>query len=261
MAALLRWVLLGLMFSAVCAVQAAEGVRVGAYHFPPYVIKPESERPGGLLPELLQALNQMQSDYRFSLVATSAMRRYRDLQSGRFDLMLFESPAWGWQDTPHTALDLRVEDAEVYVARRQPGRDEHYFDEFAGKRMALYSGYHYGFAGFNSDKQFLTHAFNAVLTYSHDSNLIMLLRGRADVAVVTRSYLRTYQQLYPEQSSALLVSQRVDQIYQHQALFRPESTIEPHIFVRLLEQLNHDKQLDKLLNRYHLRDASALIND
>lgn len=261
MAALLRWVLLGLMFSAVCAVQAAEDVRVGAYHFPPYVIKPESERPGGLLPELLQALNQMQSDYRFSLVATSAMRRYRDLQSGRFDLMLFESPVWGWQDTPHTALDLRVEDAEVYVALRQPGRDEHYFDEFAGKRMALYSGYHYGFAGFNSDKQFLTHAFNAVLTYSHDSNLIMLLRGRADVAVVTRSYLRTYQQRYPEQSSALLVSQRVDQIYQHQALFRPESTIEPHTFARLLEQLNRDKQLDKLLNRYHLRDASALIND
>ncbi len=73
MAALLRWVLLGLMFSAVCAVQAAEDVRVGAYHFPPYVIKPESERPGGLLPELLQALNQMQSDYRFSLVATSAL--------------------------------------------------------------------------------------------------------------------------------------------------------------------------------------------
>jgi ABC-type amino acid transport substrate-binding protein len=261
LATLLRGLLLGLMLSAVCVAQAAEEVRVGAYHFPPYVIKPESEHPSGLLPELLQALNQLQNDYRFTLVATSTMRRYRDLQSGRFDLILFESPAWGWQETAHTALDMHIEDAEVYVARLQPGRDERYFDDFKGKRMALYSGYHYGFSGFNSDKQFLTDTFNAVLTYSHDSNLIMLLRGRADVAVVTRSYLRAYQQRYPEQSSALLVSQRVDQIYQHQALFRPESVMQPQAFAKLLKQLNSDKQLDKLLGRYHLRDASVLIND
>ncbi|WP_339414289.1 substrate-binding periplasmic protein [Pseudomonas sp. EA_35y_Pfl2_R5] len=257
---LLRGLLLALMLCAVCVTQAAEAVRVGAYHFPPYVIKPESERPTGLLPELLQALNQLQSDYRFTLVATSTMRRYRDLQSGRFDLILFESPAWGWQDTEHTALDLHIEDAEVYVARQQPGRDERYFDELKGKRMALYSGYHYGFAGFSSDKQFLADEFDAVLTYSHDSNLIMLLRDRADVAVVTRSYLRAYQQRHPEQSSALLVSQRVDQVYQHQALFRPESVMQPQAFAELLKQLNRDKQLDKLLGRYHLHDASVLIN-
>lgn len=261
LATLLRGLLLGLMLVAGCVAQAAEEVRVGAYHFPPYVTKADSERPGGLLPELLQALNQLQSDYRFTLVATSAKRRYRDLQSGRFDLILFDSPVWGWQNIPRTALDLHIEDAEVYVARQQPGRDERYFDSLAGKRLALYSGYHYGFAGFNSDQKYLTDSFNAVLTYSHDSNLVMLLRGRADVAVVTRSYLRAYQQRYPEQSSALLVSQRVDQVYQHQALFRPESALQPQALAELLQQLNHDKQLDKLLARYHLYDASAPISD
>jgi ABC-type amino acid transport substrate-binding protein len=230
---------------------------VGAYHFPPYVVKPEGDRVGGLLPELLQALNQSQRDYRFTLVATSTMRRYRDLQNGRFDLILFESPGWGWQGIAHAALDLHINDAEVYVARLQPGRDEHYFDNLNGKRMALYSGYHYGFADFNSDKQVLTQQYNAVLTYSHDSNLIMLLRGRADVAVVTRSYLRAYQQRYPEQSSALLVSRRVDQVYQHQALFRPLSAISPQAFADLLKQLNRDKHLEQLLGRYHLREVSV----
>lgn len=251
----------GLLFlftlALACTTQAAVDVRVGAYHFPPYVVKPEGDHVGGLLPELLQALNQLQSDYRFTLVATSTMRRYRDLQSGRFDLILFESPGWGWQGIAHTALDLHIEDAEVYVARLQPGRDEHYFDDLSGKRMALYSGYHYGFADFNSDKQVLTQQYNAVLTYSHDSNLIMLLRGRADVAVVTRSYLRAYQQRYPEQSSALLVSQRVDQVYQHQALLRPQSAISPQAFSDLLKQLNRDKQLEQLLGRYHLREVSV----
>lgn len=251
----------GLLFlftlALACTTQAAVDVRVGAYHFPPYVVKPEGDHVGGLLPELLQALNQLQSDYRFTLVATSTMRRYRDLQSGRFDLILFESPGWGWQGIAHTALDLHIEDAEVYVARLQPGRDQHYFDDLSGKRMALYSGYHYGFADFNSDKQVLTQQYNAVLTYSHDSNLIMLLRGRADVAVVTRSYLRAYQQRYPEQSSALLVSQRVDQVYQHQALLRPQSAISPQAFADLLKQLNRDKQLEQLLGRYHLREVSV----
>ena len=257
MATLLRGLVLALMLSASCAVHAVQDVRVGAYHFPPYVNKPESERPSGLLPELLQALNHLQSDYRFTLVATSTMRRYRDLQSGRFDLIMFESPAWGWQDSVHTALDLHIEDAEVYVARLQPGRDERYFDSLTGKRMALYSGYHYDFAGFSSDKQFLTDTFNAVLTYSHDSNLVMLLRGRADVAVVTRSYLRGYLQRYPEQSSALLVSTRVAQVYQHKVLFRPDSVVQPRVFAELLQQLNRDKQLDNLLDRYHLHGASV----
>lgn len=74
---------------------AGEPVRVGAYHFPPYVVKPESAQPEGVLPELLAAINALQSNYRFTLVPTSVTRRYRDLQSGRFDLILFESPGWG----------------------------------------------------------------------------------------------------------------------------------------------------------------------
>lgn len=39
------------------AAVAAQEVRVGGYHFPPYVERPESSQPQGLVPELLQALN------------------------------------------------------------------------------------------------------------------------------------------------------------------------------------------------------------
>ncbi|WP_439861685.1 substrate-binding periplasmic protein [Pseudomonas sp. MBLB4136] len=227
-------------------------VGVGAYHFPPYVMKPESASPGGLLPELLVALNRLQGDYRFELVATSVTRRYRDLESGRFDLILFESPSWGWQDVEHNALDLRIEDAEVYVARVESGRDQSYFDQLKGKRMALYSGYHYGFADFNADQQFLAQEFGAVLTYSHDSNLAMLLRGRADIAVITRSYLQLYQDRHPERAAALLVSQRADQLYQHHALFRRNGPLEPDRFAGLMKRLDEQGQLEPLLRRYHL---------
>lgn len=231
---------------------AGEQVRVGAYHFPPYVVKPESAAPGGVLPELLAVLNALQRDYQFTLVPTSVTRRYRDLEHGRFDLILFESPEWGWQDTAHGALDLHVEDAEVYVALAKPGRDQGYFEQLKGKRLALYNGYHYGFAGFNANQRFLREHFSAVLTYSHDSNLLMLMRDRVDIAVIPRSYLQSYQRRHPERSKALLVSQRVDQYYQHHALFRPQSPLTPEMFAALLLVLNRHGQLDALLQRYHL---------
>jgi ABC-type amino acid transport substrate-binding protein len=231
---------------------AGEQVRVGAYHFPPYVVKPESAAPEGVLPDLLAALNALQSNYRFTLVPTSVTRRYRDLQSGRFDLILFESPRWGWQNTAYTSLDLQIQDAEVYVALAEPGRDQRYFDQLKGKRLALYNGYHYGFAGFNANQQFLREQHNAVLTYSHDSNLLMLMRGRADIAVITRSYLQHSQRSDPQRSRALLVSQRLDQVYQHHALFAPDSALTPQAFAELLLALNQDGQLDALFRGYHL---------
>ncbi len=252
MRALLKGLLIALCLLTALPVMAAQQVRVGAYHFPPYAIKPDSAEPGGLLPELLAALNDLQDDFRFRLVATSAARRYRDLASGRFDLILFESPSWGWQDTPHRALDLHIQDAEVYVAHAQPGRDQRYFDRLKGKRLALYSGYHYGFANFNADPAFLIREFGAILTYSHDSNLLMILRQRADIAVVTRSYLAIYQDHHPHQRSRLLVSQRVDQVYRHQALFRPQAPLTPEALADLLLALNRRGQLNDLLGRYHL---------
>ena len=232
---------------------AAQQVRVGAYHFPPYVIKPESEAPGGLLPELLAALNGAQGDYRFSLVPTSVTRRYRDFIQARYDLILFESPAWGWQGIAQDRLDLRIIDAEVYVARKQPGRDQSFFDSLRGKRMALYTGYHYAFAGFKADQAFLVNKYQASLTYSHDSNLLMLLHGRADMSVVTRSYLRLYQQEHPEESEQLLVSRRSDQVYHHHALLRPGAALSTAQLADLLQQLRDSGRLPALLARYHLQ--------
>lgn len=240
---------------------AAQLVRVGAYHFPPYAVKPEGEKPEGLLPELLQLFNRAQGDYRFELMATSVARRYRDFEQARFDLILFESPSWGWQNIEMNSVDLEIEDAEVYVARAEPGRGQDYFDELKGKRMALYSGYHYGFANFNADQDYLIRQFNAVLTYSHDSNLLMLLRDRADIAVITRSYLQIYQERYPEEGAGLLVSERIDQAYHHHALLRPQSPISAPAFAALLQQVRASGQLGRLLGRYHLSLFPATTGD
>ncbi|WP_375739605.1 amino acid ABC transporter substrate-binding protein [Pseudomonas boanensis] len=238
---------------------ATETVQVAGAQFPPYVVKPDSADASGLLLDLLAALNAIQSNYYFIMRPTAIPRRFRDFQEGRIDLAVFENPDWGWQGIPGVRIDMGLEDTEVFVAASRSGRDQRYFDDLSGKRLALFSGYHYGFASFNADPQFLKQEFNAKLSYSHDSNLRMLLRERADIALVTRSYFGAYLEVHPEEAGRFLVSDRVDQRYRHYALLRPQAPISGPAFHALLEQLRTNGQLEQIFAPYGVtvRPAAA----
>ncbi len=98
---------------------AAQLVRIGAAHFPPYTVRPEQGADTGLLPQLVEALNAAQSDYQFVLVPTSIPRRFRDFEQGRVDMAIFENPDWGWKDIPHTSVDMGLEDAEIFAEEKR----------------------------------------------------------------------------------------------------------------------------------------------
>lgn len=227
-------------------------VRIGAAHFPPYTQRPERGRDEGLLQRLADALNGAQQRYHFVLVPTSIPRRFADLQNGRTDLAIFENPAWGWDAIPHQAVDMGLEDAELFVARRSPQRTQAYFDSLADKRLALFSGYHYAFAQFNADRHYLMQTFDASLTYSHESNLYMVERGRADIALVTRSYLSDFLDRHPTSAQALLVSERIDQVYRHYAMLRPQAPISAQAFAALLAQLRASGELQRIFGPYRI---------
>lgn len=238
--------LLFVPFMATSQVYAAQVVRVAAVHFPPYMVRPEKGEDAGLLPKLIDALNAEQDDYEFVMIPTSVPRRFRDFAEGRFDVAIFENPDWGWKDIAHETVDLGLEDAEVYVARRVEGRDQNYFDDLSDKRLALFSGYHYGFANFNPDQKYLSEHFNVTSTYSHDSNLLMVVRNRADIAPVTRSYLIDFMAHNKDEAAQLMVSERVDQIYRQYALLRPNGNIDVPHFKALLEKLRADGELETI---------------
>lgn len=237
---------------AAFAVDTVE-IRIGAAHFPPYTVRPEQGADTGLLPQLAEALNQAQNRFHFVLVPTSIPRRFRDFEQGRVDMAIFENPEWGWQSIPHVAVDMGLEDAEVFVTRRIAGRDQRYFDELKGKRLALFSGYHYAFADFNPDPRYLATTYNATLTYSHDSNLLMVQRERADIALVTRSYLSDYEVRNPDSVGQLLASERIDQVYHHYALLRPQAKISGQEFAALLNQLRQSGELLKIFKPYQIQ--------
>lgn len=233
-------VVLAGMFCASLA-QAAErqAIIVGGYEFPPYVELGKDGNPHGLTLDLIALLNASQDRYQFSFLMTSPPRRYRDFGRGNFDMIAFESPEWGWDASKISYQASRVffEDSEVYVALRTPGRDQSYFDDFAGKRMAGILGYHYGFAGFNSDPAMLKETYNMLLVTDHAASIEVVLRDRADVAVVTKSYLARYFTQFPDAARDLLVSDKVDQVYRLQLLARPESGLDAAALNGLLDSL------------------------
>ncbi|CAM4072072.1 Extracellular solute-binding protein family 3 [Pseudomonas reidholzensis] len=231
-------------------------IRIGAAHFPPYTVRPEQGAERGLLAQLAEALNALQQDYRFVLVPTSIPRRFGDFQQGRTDMAIFENPQWGWQQIPHQAVDMGLEDAEIFVARQQPGRDQHYFDELRGKRLALFNGYHYAFAHFNSDPRQLVETYSATLTYSHDSNLFMVQRGRAEIALVTRSFFSDFLVRNPGSRDQLMASERVDQVYHHYALLRPGAPISGATFASLLRRLRDNGELLRIFTPYRISVAA-----
>ena len=104
-------------------------------------------------------------------------------------------------------------------------------------KRQLYNGYHYGFASFDADPDYLARHFNALLTYSHDSNLRMLLARRVDIAVVTRSYLELFLDRHPEMLPECLVSERLYQLYHHQVLLLPNGPLSPAEVAELLNRL------------------------
>ncbi len=236
---------------------AQQVVHVGGAFFPPYVAKAEQSQHAGLLPQLLDALNRVQSDFRFIVRPTSIPRRFQDFEQGRIDMSMFENPAWGWQGIAHNVVDMGLEDAEVFVARVEPERGQGYFKRLRGKRLALFNGYHYGFADFNAEPQFLAKNFNATLSYSHDSNLLMVLHGRADIALVTRSYVSDFLEHHRQYAGQLLVSQRVDQRYQHRVLLRPAAPISAAQLGRLFEQLRSNGQLATIFEPYLITVSSG----
>ncbi|WLD58095.1 transporter substrate-binding domain-containing protein [Salinispirillum sp. LH 10-3-1] len=204
--------------------QARERIYVGAYDFPPYLVVEDGVPVGGITLTLMDHLNAHQSDYEFVLYFTSAARRFNDLASGRFSLMLFENPAWGWSREQISAQPLPqfFDDREVYIARQESGRNQDYFSDLTQRRMAGILSYHYGFSDFNNNPDYLREEFNMILVSTQSALIELVLEGRAEIAVVSQVFLQQFLHANPDKVQQILVSDQHDQIYQHHVLAASE---------------------------------------
>lgn len=235
------------------AARAATLVKVGAYEFPPYV----SDTERGVTSAFLDLLNASQSDVRFELVPTSPQRRYEDLEQGRFDMIAFESLAWGWQGRPVEATRVFLRDAEVFVAKAAPSLDQSYFSRLEDKTILGRLGYHYAFAGYNADPAELERRYRTRVTMTHEGNVRNVVAGRASLAIVTRSFLNRFLKANPDVAPRILVSERTDQIYEHTILVRRGASVSVAWLNALLDRLDANGSLNALWRDSGITDHGA----
>lgn len=246
-----QWLLLAALALLPNPAEAREEVMVGGYAFAPYVEVAEDGRVDGLTLELIALLNDSQDDYAFDFFLTSPARRFADFEAGRFDLIFFESPDWGWSERglPVEASEVFLHDSEIFVAEAEPGRFQSYFWDLEGKTVAGMLGYHYAFAGYVSEPATLESDFGMILVNDNAAAIELVLRGRADLAVVTRSYLLRHLADHPERADSLLLSEIADQHYEHRALIRRGSRPSPGEIDALLQVLQAEGALEELWRR------------
>lgn len=241
-----------IMLFLVNSTHAREKVIVGVAHFPPFIIN-ENGHVGGLVKDMLALMNTEQSDYEFVALPTLANTRHQIFDLGRYDMSMFDNLAWGWDGRAVDASEIYLRGGEIYITQALPGRGQEYFDDFKDKTMIGIEGYHYAFAGFNADPEYLKKHFNMELTRSNLGSIQMILSGsRGDIAVVTRSFLAQYLNDHPEDREKLLLSRKYDQKYEHRIILR--KNIKPDIeeINALLANLKSSGKLDNLWETINL---------
>ncbi len=214
---------------------AKEIVKVGVYDFSPYVFVGDDIT--GISVQMLDEINKFQDQYQFIVVPTTARRRYRDFEQEKFDMLIFENKDWGWQNYQAEASEPFVTGFEVYVAQLQQGRGQEFFSDFSNKAIIGVLGYHYQFANFSTDQNYLKQNFNLIQTSSQQNSLKLLLNGRGDIAVLTKEYLNYHFLSSPQDKTKLLISDKFDQIYRHTILIRKEHSLSVGYINQLLNSM------------------------
>ncbi len=245
------------VLGGLCALpaHAQKVVKVGGYDFPPFVDR--SAGGTSLTLELITALNDFQKKYIFQFVDTSSKRRFIHFDENRYDLIFFEAMDWGWQGREIEASKVIMQGGAVYITRAEINKDQRYFDDFKGKSVWGILGYHYGFANFNADREFLKRTFNAHMITSHAGLIEAAAAGRADISVVVNEYLQIYLLKHPEVRRKILISRKFDAVNAYTILVR--KGIEPDVaeLNKLLTDMENAGVLARLWGKYNLKSPKA----
>lgn len=259
---IMLWLALCLLSPQLLASAQPEAqVKVGIYPYPPYVEQNEEGEYYGIAISLIDLLNAHQQQYKFVPVPISPKRRYQAFVMGDYDIIFFENPAWGWQGIPVEISRPYQTDGEVYVALAEKNRDQQYFDDLSNKRMIGILGFHYGFAGFNADEQFLRQNFQMILSWTNEKNLSLLRERHGDIAVMSKAFLHRFFNENPQARDEFLISERYDQRYQHSALIRPGFNPGTQEINRFMDELKSNGKLLELFRPYGIHACSDISRE
>ena len=254
--------LLGVSGLAVADNGGVQEIKVGVYNFPPSAGIGADGQATGLLADTLKHLDEANPQVRFKVIHTSPKRRYLDFNAGLYDVIFFESPAWGWDEYEHDASMPILTDEEIYLALRKPGRDLSFFDDLTKRRIVAMSGYHYGFADFEIDAEELNKRFNIEFSDSHRRNINLIKADRpsvTEVAIVSRSYLQQHLERNPEDWDTFLVADEPDQVYRLAIITRTDGPVNASDMIRLFDPLMRSGTYRRLVEKWGLQLPAGFL--
>jgi polar amino acid transport system substrate-binding protein len=236
------------LFSA--STLAIDVVKVGTYDFPPYAFI--SDNTTGITIQMIAAMNKFQNRYEFVAIPTTAKRRYRDFDHKKFDMMIFESTKWGWQNYPLAVSHAFVTGADVYVTQAKSGRGQDFFSDVKNKAIVGVLGYHYQFANFPDTQDYLKKNLDLLQTNNQKKVLELILNDRAQIGILPKEYLHYHFSNSPADEAKLLISDKFDQIYQHTILVRENHKISVSYINKMLSEMKQKGTLKPLWEKYGL---------
>lgn len=214
-------------------------VKVGAYEYG-VVYFFENDKPSGFIPELIAHLNAIQSKYFFELVETSSRRRYNDLAIGDFDLILMESPDWDWRDQDVLFSDPIVVEYDLFIARKEDVPGPSWFDDITRHELLCVLGFHYKFASFNANPEYLQDHFGVLFHYDEQQLFDHLLDGEGDVGIVSAGFLARAYAKNPKLSQRVFIGPSPDFSYELVAVLAKQSAISLAEFNDLIRILKRE---------------------
>lgn len=201
-------------------------VNVACSNFPPYYYVENGVCVKGKALEKIKQLNANQKNYEFRVFVTSPARKTVDFNQRKFDMSLYSNINWGWDKQEVFPSCVFANDYEVFITRKENTIvDPNFFDNISKKKIAAINGYHYGFANFNADKDYLRQNFDIELSNTHAGNIMAVILRRVDVAIVTKSFLDDWRAEHPDLAKELVESKKYDQTYQFTAVLRKNGPI------------------------------------
>jgi ABC-type amino acid transport substrate-binding protein len=226
-------------------------VRVGAYEYGVVYFFEDGEQKG-FVPALITLLNGVQDDYHFELAETSSRRRYQALENGEVDLVLLESAQWDWPDYDVLFSNPIVREKDLYLALSNRADAQELLSDVTAHRMLCVLGFHYGFANYNADPEYLRDNFNVSLHYNEGEVLAGLFAGEAPIAIVSAGFLARQLVSDPRLRDRVVIADQPDAAYDLVSVLSKDSAISLDAFNALIAELLATGEVERLWQQLHI---------
>lgn len=224
-------------------------INVGAGIRPPFLLEDNAK---GVGPDIIHALNLIQEQFVFQLVAVPIKRRTQSLYEGWVDIIMWDNPNWGWELESLQHSQPLIHSKDVFITHADQYQSQDVFNQLKSHSLAMVHGYHYKFVNFETDPIKLNQLFDITLVRTEEDSINILLSGRVDIAVASDVALAWHFKKHPQSKNKILISEKYDTKYMRYFLVPASSPISAKELDELLILADEKGLLTPIYEKYGL---------